>query len=532
MSKIRSNKLLLILRYGSIRTAIGVSVIVLISALIEILLVYSVSLFFSTDKICLNIVNICLSKIQFVYVFSLILILRTVFTLLMNYVLFRFSLKYIHLLALEGVKSLSTHMFYKLEENEKLHILYNEVNQVVNNLVHPLLMLLRDIVTVGGALIYVAFQFPSDTAYFGICFIIVTTTYTIILNGILKKWGPTRQLLDRNRLQVLKSVARMHKFFVYTKRDENTLVTQMNSAGKAYFDLVSKYMFLRSTNRYVLELTLFALVGLGFIIGTENYLLFLSSMVIVGLRAMPALTNLISFINTYNFHLPALEQVYNILYKTDQIHKNSQKFKSDIYTKHSKKSLQLTIVKNKLFDEIKIYAEAPSLITISGPSGSGKTTILKSIAGHTIDPKPIVKLNNRSINLHEFYSLVGYCEQQPNIIHSCLNNNLKLFDEKSDIKDDDLASIAKRLLLDLNLFDRHEIDADKLSGGQKKKLGIARLMVSNKLVWLLDEPTSELDHVSREQIIQLIAEKRRDHYIIVATHDQLLINEADLSIVL
>lgn len=532
MSKIRSNKLLLILRHGSIWTAIGVSVIVLISALIEILLVYSVSLFFATDKICLNIINICLSKIQFIYIFSLILILRTVFTLLMNYVLFRFSLQYIHLLALEGVKSLSTHMFYNLEENEKLHILYNEVNQVVNNLVHPLLMLLRDIVTVGGALIYVAFQFPSDTTYFGMCFIIVTTTYTIVLNGILKKWGPTRQLLDRNRLQVLKSVARMHKFFVYTTRDENTLVTQMNSAGKAYFDLVSKYMFLRSTNRYVLELTLFALVGLGFIVGTEKYLLFLSSMAIVGLRAMPALTNLISFINTYNFHLPALEQVYSIIEpRSRQLLSHKELNLSNALQKTGSK-LRFEVPKNSMFETVDVEIEGPGLVAISGPSGCGKSTLLECLVRHSNKFNTAVEFFSPSEYTQEYLSLFGYCEQQPNIIDASLLENLKLFSNSVNISDRKIIEIAEKLSLEKALFNRPKISNDTLSGGQKKKIGILRLIISDKPIWLIDEPTSELDENSGELVREIIEDYSLTKYIIIATHDQKLIDKSKTNICL
>jgi ATP-binding cassette subfamily C protein CydD len=82
--------------------------------------------------------------------------------------------------------------------------------------------------------------------------------------------------------------------------------------------------------------------------------------------------------------------------------------------------------------------------------------------------------------------------------------------------------LAAREGLDLALDHR----GSGLSGGERRRIGLARAMLSNRPILLLDEPTADLDEATATAIRALLIERARDHMVVVATHDEVLIAKA------
>ena len=75
-----------------------------------------------------------------------------------------------------------------------------------------------------------------------------------------------------------------------------------------------------------------------------------------------------------------------------------------------------------------------------------------------------------------------------------------------------------------SVIDAHRV---ALSGGEKQKIAIIRMLLKDPEVMLLDEPTSALDAASRSHLIDLLKDFRKDHLVIVVSHDEELLAVCD-----
>lgn len=139
-----------------------------------------------------------------------------------------------------------------------------------------------------------------------------------------------------------------------------------------------------------------------------------------------------------------------------------------------------------------------------GQSGCGKSTLLKAVL-------------NELTNQNE---AVAYLPQQPHLFKANIRDNVSLF----KIFDNDL---IKNILQVVNLeFGLDEVP-NGLSRGQLQRLGLARVLIQNRSIVLLDEPTASLDLVTRQIITDVIVTLRQQHSLLIATHDSRIITLAD-----
>lgn len=143
-------------------------------------------------------------------------------------------------------------------------------------------------------------------------------------------------------------------------------------------------------------------------------------------------------------------------------------------------------------------------ILIEGPSGSGKTTLLKTIMGEI---RPLDGEVSYSLDDSESFSqLFALVEQTPFVFRKTLRFNLTL---GHDVSDDQLIRILKSVGLhkyanDESLDMALEGESISLSGGEKKHLGVARALLYNKKILIVDEALSGLDNDSADLLNQVI----------------------------
>ena len=164
---------------------------------------------------------------------------------------------------------------------------------------------------------------------------------------------------------------------------------------------------------------------------------------------------------------------------------------------------------------------AGEVLTILGPSGSGKSTILSAISG-TQDPAVSVSgriiLNGRDVtNVVPHLRRVGVLFQDPLLFpHMSVGANLafglapNLTDRKARVE---------AALEDIGMGGFSDRDPATLSGGQKARVSLMRVLLSEPQALLLDEPFSSLDQELRERIRQLVFEHARGLPTILVTHD-------------
>ncbi|BAI74773.1 ATP-binding cassette subfamily C (plasmid) [Azospirillum sp. B510] len=188
-----------------------------------------------------------------------------------------------------------------------------------------------------------------------------------------------------------------------------------------------------------------------------------------------------------------------------------------------------------VFSGLDVTVEPGGVVVLTGRNGSGKSTLLKLLAG-LIEPSRGQVLANgadlRVLSLDWWRSQVSYLPQEPLFLPGTLRDNLRL--ARPDATDADLLrALAEADLADLvNRHPRHldlvlEDGGRTLAPGIRRRLGLARALVTDGPLYLLDEPTEGLDREGAQLVYQrLIALARRGRTLIIASHDPVILNGA------
>ncbi|MET7142726.1 thiol reductant ABC exporter subunit CydD [Xanthomonas sp. PPL139] len=168
--------------------------------------------------------------------------------------------------------------------------------------------------------------------------------------------------------------------------------------------------------------------------------------------------------------------------------------------------------------------DAGQRLALVGPSGSGKSTLLEALAGW---------LSPRAGTLQVRAGLrIGYAGQRPYLFHGSIADNLRLADPQASEAQLHAAAEAAQVLrfaarlpqgLDTPIGER----GFGLSGGEARRIGLARLLLRDPELLLLDEPTAFLDADTEAALLRTLAAFARGRSVIVATHSEAAMRWAD-----
>ena len=200
---------------------------------------------------------------------------------------------------------------------------------------------------------------------------------------------------------------------------------------------------------------------------------------------------------------------------------------------HNQKGTVLNVLKN-----INLEIKTGECIALVGKSGIGKSTFLKMLYGNYLPSSGEINIyNNNKINIansleHQIINLrkyfIGYVSQFLRVLPrvptiEIVSDTLKqqsLFDEHSLIK-------IKKLLSELNIQESMwNLSPLTFSGGEQQRVNLAKTLIGNYSILLLDEPTASLDDINKSIVIDMIKSKlKKDVTIIVIGHDKKIRNE-------
>ncbi len=203
---------------------------------------------------------------------------------------------------------------------------------------------------------------------------------------------------------------------------------------------------------------------------------------------------------------------------------------SDVWTSYDSKNFAL--------EKINMSIDRGTNYAIVGQSGSGKSTLLKLMNGMMIPSKGTIKVDyiRPNINDKKFKHMmhtIGYIPQSLGLIKNVsvlenilvgalprLNKFQSLFKQfpEHEIKE------ARKILKLVGLSEKEDRKAHMLSGGEKRRVSIARALMQKPTILLADEIVSELDHVTAREIMDLIkdAQERMNLTAIMVHHDMQL----------
>lgn len=160
-------------------------------------------------------------------------------------------------------------------------------------------------------------------------------------------------------------------------------------------------------------------------------------------------------------------------------------------------------------------------VSITGQSGQGKTSIINLILGNINTYHGQVLIDNK--NLKNVKLDIGVVSQEIELFNMSIKDNLCL-DKK--IPDEEIIKYLEELELTEILLFEDGIDTIvgekglKLSTGQKRRINILRSYLMNKEIYILDEPTSNLDKHTEEIVVDFILKYFQDKTLIIATHNE------------
>jgi heme exporter protein A len=170
-----------------------------------------------------------------------------------------------------------------------------------------------------------------------------------------------------------------------------------------------------------------------------------------------------------------------------------------------------------VIDRLSFRAAAGETLLLTGPNGAGKTTLMRALAGLLRPSAGTIRLDGGAAETEaaEQAHYVGHLNGiKPSLT---VAENLAFWGAYLDGGGgpDDVSEALERF----NLASLAGIPAGYLSAGQKRRLGLARLLVARRPVWLLDEPTVSLDAASTRLLAEVVdAHVAAGGLVVAATH--------------
>jgi ABC-type bacteriocin/lantibiotic exporter with double-glycine peptidase domain len=282
-----------------------------------------------------------------------------------------------------------------------------------------------------------------------------------------------------------------------------------------------------------------------FVVGAIVVLLFGGLQVINGDTTVGALISFYVLLNIVSSHLktvigavPALIEGSASLAALMPILQNENEEASAQKTTHFQDSIHLQNIdfaydNHLVLKNINLEIKKYKVVGIFGPSGSGKSTLIKLILGvYSAKSGQVLidGINIKELNLFEYRKKIGVLPQEPLFFPGSIRENLMYGLE--DLSDDVLIEMCKKCRIHdfiSSLPQGYDSDlgnsAKKISGGQKQRIAIARALLRNPEILILDEPDNNLDEATTLEIIENI--KAMKITTIVISHNSFVLPYVD-----
>ena len=411
----------------------------------------------------------------------------------------------------------------------------DECNTLANSIFSFIILISEILVLVGLSVLLL--MFTSTSAIFAIIFIFFSISFFYFLTkDNLLKWGKDRHHLMylvvkqlQQGFQGIKDIKILGRQSFFAKEFKNNKTE--------YYSKLYKSEFIKSLPRLWLEFMIISvLIGITLLLLVQNsslneIIFSLGVFAAAAFRILPSINRIINCLQSIRNNLPAISNVYNEMslkknvieqrttkkfdFITDEIIVNDLNYTYPNTQKTSLNSISLNIKKG----------ETTGII---GQSGSGKSTLLDIVLG-------LLPLKNQSINVFgnelkgelcaSWQKEIGYVSQNIYLTDDTIKKNIALGIDERQIDHEKLKKSIKLSQLDHFIKNKERgVDSmvgergEKISGGEKQRIGIARALYNNPTVLVFDEATSALDLETEKEITKTISSLKGKKTIIIVSH--------------
>lgn len=177
-------------------------------------------------------------------------------------------------------------------------------------------------------------------------------------------------------------------------------------------------------------------------------------------------------------------------------------------------NLDLDYKGEKLFENLNFNILENTSSAILGSSGVGKSTLLRSIANLEVE-----NISRGQIVLKKGTNIAWLSQENSLYPWLSILDNVQLYNHLKGNKSAQTLKKAKELLEKVNMIDHLDKKTYELSGGQKQRVALARTLMQDANLILMDEPFSALDAITKIQLQELTCQLLKDKTVVLVTHD-------------
>lgn len=314
------------------------------------------------------------------------------------------------------------------------------------------------------------------------------------------------------------------------------LQTKLNRYSKAYFKKRKYYARNENTSTLIPQYTKVILYLILLLFMMKFNATIDLVILIIGYydQLIENLTELVgSYREIKEYHV-SVKRVNEVLTYEDDLSNLFGKYENnEIYGSIVLKNVSYKYNSKYILDNISLEIKPNTLNVIIGPSGSGKTTLFDLLLRFYPINGGEIFLDR--VNIYEYSdsiyaSNITLVKQNPFIYNMSIRDNLRLVNGNKKRQEEVIKEVGLHEFI-MSLPKGYSTiltqNATNISGGQKQLLSIARSLLTDAEILLMDDVTASLDPKTTNQIIELLVRLKEDHTILVITNREDLINKAD-----
>jgi ATP-binding cassette, subfamily B, bacterial PglK len=423
-------------------------------------------------------------------------------------------------------KYLSEDYLFFIKNNSAFLIrnIHDEVTRVINGVISMALNLFSEIlIIIFIFLLFAIYNFNIALSVLSFL-LILSFIYIFISKNYIQKLATIRDRFDGLFYKNLKEIFENIKIIKIHKK-EDFFIKKFSQINSASSNAQFRYNLIALSPRIFFELFLIIIIifFLLFFSNKDKNLIYIIALYVAGaVRLIPAISKILNSLYNIRFNLVSFNNLYSDLkvYKERILERcipatvsKFNFFKSirfvDVKFYHDKE-------RGYILDDFNIEIEKNKFIGIIGKTGSGKSTFIDLISGLIFPKSGEVVIDNNIVlnsnNIEEWKKKIGYLPQEITLLDDTIAANIAfgIDQEKIDvnklkksIKDSNLGDFIENLPLQENTIVGER--GLKISGGERQRIGLARVLYHTSDILLLDEFTSSLDYSTELNILNIIS---------------------------
>lgn len=415
----------------------------------------------------------------------------------------------------------------------------NRSNLLANTLIKSLLEIFNDVILIILLTIIVIF-FVNLSNFLILIFLLITVFFVgKLFKKKIERIGTKINLLNENFADYTLNCLRNIKIIILENKF-NFFFTKVSNINISSIKNINKFHFFQSITRPFIELILVIIISIILFfsftkMSIENLVIYLTMFVAIFSKLGPYIIRVLSCIQSINYtkreiltllddfdKFRKVNNVNTVLLKSNNflnfnnfIEIKNLSFKYDGSEKYIFKNFNYKFFKN-------------DILKISGKTGSGKSTLIELLIGLYDNYSGDVICDNIKIKnyIKAWRSKINYIPQELHIFNEKIINNIFLGESDNKIDQKKFKELTKICLLD-EIFEKYEnkeftqIGGNnvKLSGGENQRINLARGLVKNGEILILDEATNALNIDHEKKIIENIIGMNKFKLIIIISHN-------------